>query len=386
MSLTHRKPASWTVRLAAVFLMLAGLHAAYGQNPQPIPWNPTHILAVIHAPSRFYDAKAISAHRGVYNKTDCPENSACALTSAHLYPVESFEIDAKPDAQGSLWASHDLTLGRMGILSFNPQTGEGFNPPIKYMQPRDLFFIHLIALDKFDRRYVTGQKMMTVADLAYLHHHEQGSVMLIDLKTMGDLSSAAAAAAPMQDTFGAYVLKISADEISREGITHFRTAFTRGLAWAPTLYAPMLDSIYLREASGVGDTSPQEYIRIFIDKMVAEPGYQYIEIGNKAYGDPTWFALEDASIQQRGRGQFVPVPEAVDSKGPGYYMSNGVCCAHLNDPALWAKTQFFGNEYKDTRENLQGAIDIYNFILTDAITPAINITSSEGTRRTRYYQ
>lgn len=379
-----KKPA----KVLALALACASLATLSGMASAASNWNPQHILNVMKAPYQGSRADVVViSHRGLVGD-GCAENSTCSILSTYNNNIEAIELDVKQASDGILWLFHDQNAGRVvyhepGFYIFQPATNpKGWNPDISTLTSHDL--VNSFLRDKNfaktnDNPTSLAKALNTV--VTYANH----MVVVLDLKNLDAVSRAAdqVHAFRMENQvvlkFSASLLPKTPSEITR---------FTKGVPFAPTIYAGDMDRLadggYVGECgSGRGDT-PACRVNAWINEARRQSGFAWLEIGNKQprRGDPTAELLAENQAQKRAIGAFSPVPEYRLSSHDGqhYVRSNGTCCASLDD--YLTRTKYFGNETADDRPDFRGQVTAgFTSIITDDPLGVIRANVPRNTAR-----
>ncbi|MET4675190.1 glycerophosphodiester phosphodiesterase family protein [Luteibacter sp. ME-Dv--P-043b] len=347
-------------------------------------WNPSRILAAFENPyvGNTKDVGVIS-HRGIVDN-GCPENSSCSILNTYNHNVEAIELDVKEDADGALWLFHDQNAGRMlfhlpNFDIFQPaQNPKGWDPDIRTLSSQELLGSFLR-----DRNFSkTGYHPVTVARaLATVKTEANHMLVVLDIKTVTAVNQAANLAKQlgMQNQV---VLKFSSSLFASN--PNAMLGATKGVAFAPTVYAGDEDNIATHYNGLCGAISP-ESAQCRVNAWVNEAkgiGASWVEIGNKqpVSGDPTFGLLRAEAGLKRPVGAFSPVIEYRVNMHDGYHFvrSNGTCCAALND--YLSRTRYFGNETRDDRPNFTAQVfaGATNVITDDplSVIPAVHRDTS----------
>ncbi|MBO9790167.1 glycerophosphodiester phosphodiesterase family protein [Xanthomonas phaseoli] len=352
-------------------------------------WNPQHILGALKRPHQISGVSiAVIAHRGVVS-AGCPENSSCSILATYNNNVEAIELDVKQSADGTPWLFHDQNVGR--LLEHSPNFNifqaannpTGWNPDV-----RTLSNAELNAALLRDRNFAkTGYHPVTLTRaLTTIRDSANHMVIVLDLKTLDAVSRAAdlARAYGMENQV---VLKFSASLLARnpDSITNY----TKGVAFAPTIYAGDMDNLadggYVGLCGTISSDTPFCRVNAWISQVRGKQNFAWLEIGNKQprRGDPTAELLADNQAKKEAIGAFSPVSEYRVSSHDGYHFvrSNGTCCAALSD--YLTRTKHFGDETADERPNyLLQVVAGFTSIITD--DPLGVIRSSIKRDTTRY--
>jgi len=369
------------VLACASLTVLSGLASA-AEN-----WNPAHILNTMKSPYQGSRASvAVIAHRGLVGN-GCPENSTCSILNTYNNNIEAIELDVKQSSDGQPWLFHDQNAGR--VIAHSPafnifQPGNGWNPDIRTMTSHEL--VNSFLRDKDFAK--TNYRPLPLANaLDAVHHYANHMVVVLDLKTLDAVSRAADLALylGMQNQV---VLKFSASLLPRTPSDI--TRYTKGVAFAPTVYAGDMDRLadggYTGRCGTTSTNTPFCRVNAWIDQARGEKGFAWLEIGNKQprRSDPTAELLAGEQANHRALGAFSPVPEYRLSSHDGqhYVRSNGTCCAALSD--YLTRTKYFGNEVADDRSDfgLQ-ALSGFTSIISD---DPLSITRSHIFRNTSRYE
>lgn len=378
-------------RLALALLGL-GMIAATGPAVAGNNWNPQHILLALKYPYSHSSAGNVVtiAHRGV-SSPGCPENSRCAILNAYNDGVEAIELDVKQSAEGTPWLFHDQNAGRM--LNHNPpfyifQNGNpsGWNPDIRSLHDWEL--PRYTLRDKNFNN--TGYHPVSVADALWIVKSQANHMVVVfDIKT-ADAVQKIASMVVSRGMQNQVVLKFSASLFANNpgSIPNY----TKGVAFAPTVYAGDMDSIV---DSGFIGTCPRwglsNYmcrIESWVDQAAGMQNYAWIEVGNKVpvQGDPTLPLLNYLRGKKRAIGAFSPVPEYRTSYGDGayYVRSNATCCAKLSD--YYTSSKYFGRETGDNRPDVDTQIfHGFTSVISDDPAGVNRVTGRYGRRNTSLY-
>jgi hypothetical protein len=373
----------------ALALACALLTALSGIASAANDWNPRHILNAMKNPYRNNSASvAVIAHRGLVGP-GCPENSSCSIMATYNNNIEAIELDVKQSADGTLWLFHDQNAGRVLYHSPNfnifqaPTYPYGWNPDIRSLSNNEL--ANAFLRDKNFAK--TGYHPVALARaLAIVARDVDHMVVVLDLKTLDAVSRAAdlARAFYMENQV---VLKFSASLLAKN--PNAITRFTKGVAFAPTIYAGDMDTLadggYVGLCGSISANTPYCRVNAWISQARGQTGFAWLEIGNKQprRSDPTAELLAEQQSMHRAIGAFSPVPEYRLSSHDGYHFvrSNGTCCASLND--YLSRTKYFGNEAGDDRSNFRAqAVAGFTSIITD---DPLSITRSGVHRDTSRY-
>ncbi|UKE68767.1 glycerophosphodiester phosphodiesterase family protein [Xanthomonas cerealis pv. cerealis] len=372
------------VLACASLTVLSGLASAANN------WNPQHILNTMKSPYQGNRASiAVIAHRGLVGN-GCPENSTCSILNTYNNNIEAIELDVKQSSDGQLWLFHDQNAGR--VIDHSPnfnifQNGlnpSGWNPDIRTMTSHELVnsFLRDKNFAKTNYRPVPlGGALNTVVS------HANHMVVVLDLKTLDAVSRAADLARSFRME-NQVVLKFSASLLA--GKPGDITRFTKGVAFAPTVYAGDMDRLadggYTGLCGAITPNSPSCRVNAWIEQARGQNGFAWLEIGNKQprRSDPTAELLAGQQAHHHALGAFSPVPEYRLSAHDGQHFvrSNGTCCAALSD--YLTRTKYFGNEAADDRSDFGvQALAGFTSIITD---DPLSITRSHIFRNTSRYE
>ncbi|HWW68840.1 MAG TPA: glycerophosphodiester phosphodiesterase family protein [Duganella sp.] len=383
---------STTKRLCAALLGLGLVGAAAPALANS--WNPEHIMLALKFPySHNAGGNVVTiAHRGLAGP-GCPENSACAITNAINNNIEAIELDVKESSQGTPWLFHDQNAGRLVSHSggLDIYTGAGWNPDIRTMNDQQLNDSRLMDHDFKVSNYNALLVSTALNNVKFGANHV---VIVFDIKTADAVSKIA----DMVNTRGMQnqvVLKFSSSLFARNPADILK--FTKGVAFAPTVYAgdmdQIIDSGYAGNMTSCADQGADKYqcrIEAWADQASRVQNYAWLEVGNKQAfngGDPTRFLVNHVSGFKRAMGGFSPVPEYRANAGDGayYIRSNGTCCARLSD--YLSNSKYFGRETQDDRwqvtELLRGG---FTSIISDNPFAVSNAAIKQGRRNTQLYQ
>ncbi|WP_254458941.1 glycerophosphodiester phosphodiesterase family protein [Xanthomonas sacchari] len=378
-----KKPA----KALALALACASLTALSGMASAASNWNPAHILNVMKHPYQGNHADVVViSHRGLVG-SGCAENSTCSILDTYNRDIEAIELDVKQASDGVLWLFHDQNAGRVidhnpGFNIFQPASNPaGWNPDIRTLSSHDL--INLYLRDKNFAKTNDHPASLGVA-LDAVSHYANHLVVVLDLKSLDAVSRAAdqVNAFKMQNQV---VLKFSASLLPKTPSDI--TRFTKGVPFAPTVYAGDMDRIADNYVGLCGSTAPNTPLcRVsgWITEVRRQNGFAWLEIGNKQprRGDPTAELLADNQAQKQAIGAFSPVPEYRLSSHDGqhYVRSNGTCCASLDD--YLTRTKYFGNETADDRPNFRAQVTAgFTSIITDDPLGVIGANVPRNTAR-----
>ncbi|EKU24030.1 glycerophosphodiester phosphodiesterase family protein [Xanthomonas graminis] len=368
----------------ASLTVLSGLASAANN------WNPQHILNAMKSPYQGSRASvAVIAHRGLVGN-GCPENSTCSILNTYNNNIEAIELDVKQSSDGQPWLFHDQNAGRVIAHSpdfniFQPANNPaGWNPDIRSMTSHEL--VNSFLRDKNFAK--TNYRPVPLANaLDAVHHSANHMVVVLDLKTLDAVSRAADLALylGMQNQV---VLKFSASLLPRTPTDI--TRYTKGVAFAPTVYAGDMDRLadggYTGLCGTISPNTPFCRVNAWIEQARGQKGFAWLEIGNKQprRSDPTGELLADEQANHRALGAFSPVPEyrLGSHDGQHFVRSNGTCCAALSD--YLTRTKYFGNEVADDRSDfgVQALAGFTNIISDDPLS----ITRSHIFRNTSRYE
>ncbi|OAX57277.1 glycerophosphodiester phosphodiesterase family protein [Xanthomonas graminis] len=369
------------VLACASLTVLSGLASA-AEN-----WNPAHILNTMKSPYQGSRASvAVIAHRGLVGN-GCPENSTCSILNTYNNNIEAIELDVKQSSDGQPWLFHDQNAGR--VIAHSPsfnifQPGNGWNPDIRTMTSHEL--VNSFLRDKGFAK--TNYRPLPLANaLDAVHHYANHMVVVLDLKTLDAVSRAADLALylGMQNQV---VLKFSASLLPRTPSDI--TRYTKGVAFAPTVYAGDMDRLadggYTGRCGTTSTNTPFCRVNAWIEQARGEKGFAWLEIGNKQprRSDPTGELLAGQQAEHRALGAFSPVPEyrLGSPDGQHFVRSNGTCCAALSD--YLTRTKHFGNEVADDRSDFGvQALAGFTSIISD---DPLSITRSHIFRNTSRYE
>lgn len=376
------------VKALALTLACTSLTALSGIASAANNWNPERILNAMKAPYRGNRADvAVIAHRGLVGN-GCPENSTCSILNTYHNDIEAIELDVKQDADGLLWLFHDQNAGR--VIDHNPNFNifqpaanpQGWNPDIRTLTGHEL--INSFLRDKnFAKTSYRPTSLASALNTVVTNANHM--VVVLDLKTLDAVSRAAdqVHAFRMQNQV---VLKFSASLLPKTPSDI--TRFTKGVPFAPTVYAGDMDNLADGGYVGLcGSTSPNTpfcRVNAWIAQARGQNGFAWLEIGNKQprRGDPTAELLADNQAQKRALGAFSPVPEYRLGSHDGYHFvrSNGTCCASLSD--YLTRTRHFGNETADDRPDFRAQVTAgFTSIITDDPLSVIRANVPRNTAR-----
>ncbi len=380
----HRKPLQ-TLILALACAPLATLS---GMASAANNWNPQHILNAMKSPYQGNRADvAVIAHRGLVSN-GCPENSTCSILNTYSNNIEAIELDVKQTSDGILWLFHDQNAGRVvdhdpTFNIFQPATNpSGWNPDVRLLTSHEL--VNSFLRDKNFAK--TNYRPTSLAAALYTVANDANHmVVVLDLKTLDAVARAAdqVRAFHMEDQV---VLKFSASLLPKAPSDI--TRFTKGVAFAPTVYASDMDALadggYLGLCGSITPNTPYCRVNAWIIQARAQNGFAWLEIGNKQprRGDPTAELLAGQQAQKRALGAFSPVPEYRLGSHDGYHFvrSNGTCCASLND--YLSSTRSFGTETADDRPDFRAQVIAgFTSVITDDPLSVIRANVPRNTER-----
>jgi glycerophosphoryl diester phosphodiesterase len=379
-------------RLTAALLGLGMIGAAAPALANS--WNPEHIMLALKFPhSHHVRGNVVTiAHRGLVGP-GCPENSACAIINAVNHNIEAIELDVKESSQGTPWLFHDQNAGRLVSHSggLDIYTGAGWNPDIRMMNDRQLagsrLMDHGFKISKYNALLVST----ALNTVKFGANHV---VIVFDIKTADAISKIAdmVNARHMQNQV---VLKFSSSLFARNPADIIK--FTKGVAFAPTVYTgdmdKIIDSGYAGNMTGCADRGADKFqcrIEAWADQAARVRNYAWLEVGNKqafAGGDPTRFLVNHLRGLNRAMGGFSPVPEYRTSAGDGayYIRSSGTCCARLSD--YLSSSKYFGREAQDDRWQVTELLNAgFTSIISDNPSAVSNAAIRQGRRNTQLYQ
>jgi len=384
------KPSKKRFKRLSLVLACASLTVLSGLASAANNWNPQHILNAMKSPYQGSRASvAVIAHRGLVGN-GCPENSTCSILNTYNNNIEAIELDVKQSSDGQPWLFHDQNAGRVIAHSpdfniFQPANNpSGWNPDIRTMTSHEL--VNSFLRDKNFAK--TNYRPVPLANaLDAVHRNANHMVVVLDLKTLDAVSRAADLALylGMQNQV---VLKFSASLLPRT--PNDITRYTKGVAFAPTVYAGDMDRLadggYTGLCGTISPNTPFCRVNAWIEQARGEKGFAWLEIGNKQprRSDPTGELLAGEQANHRALGAFSPVPEyrLGSHDGKHFVRSNGTCCAALSD--YLTRTKYFGNEVADDRSDfgVQALAGFTNIISDDPLS----ITRSHIFRNTSRYE
>ena len=349
-------------------------------------WSPASILKVLKQGT----GQVVIAHRGVYQK-GCPENSICAIERAFQSNIEGIELDIKQSEEGTPWLFHEQNIGR--LVSHDPpfdpfqdaNPPAGWDPDLRTITDKQLNDFYLRDIDLAPTTYhplSLAQALESIKARGWDH-----MVLVLDIKTLDAVSQAADLAIKygLQD---AVVLKFSSSLLADNSGAFFSlNDTTKGLSFVPTVYAPDMENIMRAgwKYADCGDLSALETNQCTIENWILDlqdqPGYAWLEVGNKmpVNSDPTYFLTQSKNIGSIGG--FRPVPEYPDRGGPrrSYVRSNGTCCASLDD-YLTPANKWFPAEKQDGRQDINNFWNKgFSSVITDEPTGAIQAATKRNT-------
>ena len=357
-------------------------------------WNPEHIMLALKFPYSHHAAGNVVtiAHRGLVGH-GCPENSACAITNAVNNNIEAIELDVKESSQGTPWLFHDQNAGRLVSHSqgLDIYTGAGWNPDIRTLNDQQLTDSRLMDHDFKVSNYNALLVSTALNNVKFGANHV---VIVFDIKTADAISKIA----DMVNTRGMQnqvVLKFSSSLFAHNPADMIN--FTKGVAFAPTVYTgdmdKIIDSGYAGNMTGCADQGADKYqcrIEAWADAATKVRNYAWLEVGNKqafAGGDPTRFLVNHLRGLKRAMGGFSPVPEYRVNAGDGayYIRSNGTCCARLSD--YLSSSKYFGHEAQDDRWQVTELLNAgFTSVISDNPSAVSNAAIKQGRRNTQLYQ
>jgi hypothetical protein len=376
------------VQALALALACASLATLSGMASAANNWNPQHILNAMKGPYQGNRADvAVIAHRGLV-ANGCPENSTCSILNTYNNNIEAIELDVKQTSDGILWLFHDQNAGRVvdhdppfNIFQ-NATNPSGWNPDIRTLTSHEL--VNEKLRDKNFAR--TNYRPASLADgLNAVVTSANHMVVVLDLKTLDAVSRAADQVHSFRME-NQVVLKFSASLLPKTPSDI--TRFTKGVAFAPTIYAGDMDNLadggYLGLCGSTSPNTPFCRVNAWINEVRGQKGFAWLEIGNKQprRSDPTAELLADNQAQKRAIGAFSPVPEYRLSSHDGqhYVRSNGTCCASLDN--YLSRTKYFGNETADDRPDFRGQVTAgFTSIITDDPLSVIRANVPRDTTR-----
>lgn len=375
-------------KVLALALACASLAALSGMASAANNWNPQHILNAMKSPYQGNRADVtVIAHRGVVGN-GCPENSTCSILNTYNNNIEAIELDIKQDANGLLWLFHDQNAGRVvdhdpGFNIFQNATNpSGWNPDIRTLTGHEL--VNSFLRDKnFAKTNYRPTSLASALNTVVTNANHM--VVVLDLKTLDAVSRAAdqVRAFRMQNQV---VLKFSASLLPKTPSDI--TRFTKGVPFAPTVYAGDMDNLadggYVGLCGSISPNTPFCRVSAWISEVRGQSGFAWLEIGNKQprRSDPTAELLAANQAQKRAIGAFSPVPEYRLSSHDGqhYVRSNGTCCASLDN--YLTRTKYFGNETADDRPDFRGQVTAgFTSIITDDPLSVIRANVPRDTTR-----
>lgn len=366
----------WSIFLfAAIFLS----SAAQAEN-----YNPSFVLyAMGHSTTRL---EIITSHRGLYSP-GCVENSICAVRAAADADIESVEIDVKESQNGTLWPFHDMNIGRVTSYSRNGRLFNPFiesadnnlsNPLVSSMTDRELNQLKLRDANGNVSYYWASDLKTLLTNIKSL---TPNMAVILDIKTPSAVAKSADLIREL-DMGSSVVMKFSVGMFTPENVLNS----TKGYRFAPTVYMGDLDRIYARDPLNTPAVVASEYVLRY-SKLT---GFTYVELGAKEFNTTRGirglegpmaeliFLLRYGGVSV---GNFAPVLEKAPdwrSARTGYYRSDGSCCASLND--YLTHTRWFGTETRDDRPDITAQVYLFNNILTDDASRALQIARSAGRR------